>query len=203
MNLGWIPSLGIYLFGILIIAYTFKRCLYHTKPSSKDRLNDLLQAEHEAQFIRSKALPNEYLIQVDFSKYPIVHQSECEKLYCALMRYSTLPMANLQGKTNLELKQTYGSQTLQQIADYEKNYFEFMNATIKYGSALYENGFLDEARQTLEQCIQYHCDVSKCYALLIEIYTKQHDGAALESLRSTISKEMCNSPFLHKVLKML
>lgn len=203
MDLGWIPSLGIYLLGILVIAYAFKYRLYHTEPSSKDKLDALLQAEHDAQFIRSKALPTECLIQVDFSKYPTVHHTECEKLYQAVMRFSNLPMANLQGQTNLELKQKYGAQTLEQITVYEKNYYGFINATIKYGSILYENGFINEARQTLEQCILYHCDVSKCYTLLIEIYTKQQDQAALESLRSTIKKEMCNSPFLHKVLSML
>lgn len=202
MNFGWLGSLGIYLMGILIIGMTFKRRL-NTTPSNKEKLDKLLHAEQEAQFVRSKPIPDSLLIQADFSKFPNVDHPECQRIYRQLMRFSTLSMVNLQGQTNLELKQHYGPQTLEQISAYEKNYFDFMNIAIKYGQTLYENNFIQEARLCLEQCIIYHCDISKCYILLIEIYKSQEDQQSLKSLKSIIEIEMGNSPFLHKVLKML
>ena len=203
MNLGWIPSMGMYLLGILVIACTFKQFLRKTSPSSKESLNTMLQAEHDAQYTRSKMLPSDLLIKVDFEKYPVVQHVDCQKKYQQLMRYAKLSMVNLQSQTNLELKQTYGPQTLEKIAQYEKNYFEFMDISIQYGKILYENGYLAEARQTLEQCLVYHCDVSKCYLLLIDIYKQLDDNKALDELKITAQNEMSQSPFLHKVLKML
>ena len=203
MNLSWIPSLGMYLLGIVVIAFTFKQFLNKTKPSSKEKLSILLQAEHDAQYTRSKVLPSELLLHVDFEKYPFVDHIECQKKYQQLMRYAKLPMVNLQGQTNLELKQAYGPQTLEKIGQYEKNYFSFMDISIQYGKILYENGYVTEARQALEQCLIYHCDVSKCYILLIEIYKRQNDYKALDELKNIVQIEMSQSPFLHKVLVML
>ena len=62
---------------------------------------------------------------------------------------------------------------------------------------------LAEARQTLEHCLNYHCDVSKCYIMLIEIYKLQNDFHALDKLKTIAQVEMCQSPFLHKVLNMI
>ena len=43
MNLGWIPSMGMYLMGIFIIACTFKQFLRKTVPSTKANLETLLK----------------------------------------------------------------------------------------------------------------------------------------------------------------
>lgn len=203
MNFGWLPSLGMYILGIAAIGLTFKIYLRKTGPSSKERLEEMLNAEHEAQYVRSIPLPDEQLIQVDFSQYPIVDHIECRKAYEALMHYANLSMVNLKGHTNLELKQMYGPQTLELIGQYERNYYGFMESSIQYGKILYENDYLCEARQTLEQCLVYHCDVSKCYILLIEIYKVQGDYSALEKLKTIVQTEMNDSPFLHKVLSMI
>lgn len=203
MNFGWLPSLGLYIIGLGFIGISFKSYLSKTSPSTKEKLDALLMQEHEAQFARSVQLPNEFFIQVDASLYPKTDCKACTQLYETLMRYAKRPMVNLQGKTNLELKQNYGAQTLESISDYEKNYYDFLDISIQYAKALYESDYLSEARQTLEACIHYHCDVSKCYQLLIDIYKKQSDTEALNHLRPIIEKEMQHSPFLHKVLEML
>ena len=203
MNFGWLPSLGLYIVGLGFIGVSFKSYLSKTSPSSKEKLDALLMQEHEAQFVRSVQLPNEFFIQVDCSLYPKTDCKACTELYETLVRYAKRPMVNLQGKTNLELKQSYGAQTLESISDYERNYYEFLDISIQYAKALYENDELCKARQTLETCIHYHCDISKCYQLLIDIYKKQSDIEALTHLRPIIEKEMQHSPFLHKVLEML
>lgn len=203
MSFGWIPSLGMYLIGIALIGVAFRNYLCRTSPSTKDKIDRLLNQEHEAQFVRALSLPEEFFIQIDTSLYPNVEQDDCRKCYQKLIQSVNRKMVNLQGKSNLELKKTYGPQTLELVGEYERNYFEFMDISIQYGQILYENHFLDEARQTLEACILYHCDVSKCYRLLITIYKEQSDFVALKALRSTIEREMQHSPYLHKVLDML
>lgn len=203
MNLGWIPSFGFYLLGILLIFITFKNAVNRRQPSSKEKLEQLLRVEHEAQFVRTKALPDDLFLKVDFSKVPCVENDACKRMYSALMCFSNLAMVNLADKSNLELKQTYGPQTLEQISAYEKNFFGFMNKALKYGNILLDFGFVQEARQMLELCASYHCDISKCYLLLIDIYKQQQDLVALGNLRTIVENEMCHSPLLHKVLDQL
>lgn len=203
MNFGWLPSLGLYIIGLGFIGFSFKSYLSKTSPSTREKLDALLAEEHEAQFARLVKLPNEFFIQVDISLYPKIEDKDCMEYYQTLVRYASRKMVNLQGKTNLELKQTYGAQTLEAISDYERNYYEFLSSAIGYAQILYEKDYLAEARQTLEACIDYHCDISKCYELLIDIYKNQSDEEALNHLRPIIEKEMQHSPFLHKIIERL
>ena len=90
---------------------------------------------------------------------------------------------------------------MDKVSVYEKNYFEFMDILFKYGKILYDNNYIKEAQMTLEQGIDYHCDVSECYLLLIKIYKEQKNKTAISRLKNVVEKEMKNSPLLHKVLE--
>lgn len=75
-----------------------------------------------------------------------------------------------------------------------------MQKAIRYSEHLIQCHALIEAQAVLELCIMYHCDISKCYLLLIDVYRMQDNTTALAKLEETIKNEMASSPFLHKVL---
>jgi len=106
MDLGWLPSLGFYILGILIIGLTFRMHLRKANSSSQEKLANLLQEEQNARFVRASELKTELFIQVDFLAYPSVTHKACAKKYQELMSYAKRPMMNLQKFSNLELKQT-------------------------------------------------------------------------------------------------
>ena len=201
MNLGWIPAFILYISGILILALSFKGKINKKKDYHKDDWKILLEREHATQFVRPKELPHDFFIQVDTKAFPTVTQASCEQVYHALLRSANKPMINLKGQSNLELKSRYGPQIVEKVSAYERNYFEFMDILFKYGKILYDNNYVQEAQLLLEQAINYHCDISKCYLLLIKIYKEQQNEAAISRLKDVVEKEMQNSPFLHKVLK--
>lgn len=200
MNWEWISSLVLYLFGILIIAITFKQNIKFTKYPKNNTWKTTLEKEHASQFVRNKVLPDHFFIKVNFKDFPNVLDDDCQKIYLLLLRSSKLPMLNLKTTSNLELKTIYGPQIIALISNYERNYFEFMDILFKYSNILYEKEYIEEARITLEQCILYHCDLSKCYLLLIKIYKAQHNHTALNQLKITVKHKMQDSPFLDKVL---
>ena len=124
----------------------------------------------------------------------------CQDQYLALMHYAQSPMINLKNESNLVLKSTYGPQIVEEVACYEKNYLDCMNTAIFYAECLLQQGYLKEAQITLETCIHYHCDISKCYLLLIDLYKQQSNLQGLTQLKQIATIEMQHSPFLNKVL---
>lgn len=201
MNLDWIPSFMLYILGILILALSFKNRLIKKRDYKKDNWRILLEKEHAIQFVRSTELPQNLFIQVDSEAFPTVELEACQQVYSTLLRNANKPMVNLKDQSNLDLKSLYGPQIVDKVSVYEKNYFEFMDILFKYGKILYDNNYVQEAQMTLEQGIKYHCDVSKCYLLLIKIYKEQKNKTAISRLKNVVEKEMKNSPLLHKVLE--
>lgn len=200
MNLDYFLPFGLYIIGILIVAFTFRRKLYRSNDTHKVSLETMLKAEQQVKFIRPKVLSDDLFLKVHLSDYPVVDDVDCQNDYQTLKESIQLPMVNFQNYTNLELKQMYGPQMLDTITQYETNYVQFMEASIAYGKSLYEHHYIEEARKTLEQCMLYKCNISIGYTLLIEIYKLQNDTAALHRLEPIIKQEMQNSPFLNKVL---
>lgn len=200
MNLEYFLPFSLYIIGILVLAFTFRRKLYQSKHSNALAWETVLEKEQQVQFTRPKALSPDTFIKVNLSHYPVVDDVECQTHYQVLKESIQLPMVDLKEYTNLELKQMYGPQMLDTISQYEANYIQFIEATIAYGKSLYEHHYIDEARKTLEQCILYNSDISSGYTLLIEIYKLQDDKLALKQLKPIIEQKMHNSPFLNKVL---
>lgn len=200
MILGWIPSFGLYVIGLLILGITFRNYLKKNKKSTQNNWISVLEQEHAAQFVRSKPLDEKLFINIDFTLFPHVEEISCQNQYLALMHYAKSPMINLKNESNLTLKSTYGPQIVEEVAAYEKNYLDCMNTAIQYAEQLLQQGYLKEAQTTLEICINYHCDISKCYLLLIDLYKQQSNLQGLTALKEIATIEMQNSPFLNKIL---
>lgn len=201
MNLEWITSFVLYISGILILAISFKKNLNKKKDYQKNNWKTILEREHATRFFRPKELPHDFFIHVDTKAFPTVEHEACKQVYSTLLRSANTSMINLKGQSNLELKSSYGPQSIEKVSIYEKNYFEFMDILFKYGKILYDNNYVQEAQSILEQGINYHCDLSKCYLLLIKIYKEQKNKTAIYCLKDVVKQEMKNSPFLHKVLE--
>lgn len=203
MDLSWLPSFACFVMGVFILGLTFKQSVEKTKKLQKQDWRESLEKEHTTQFVRAKAIPKNLFLSVDFGSYPKVENANCQEIYLKLLNYAKTPMVNLKQMSNLEIKQQFGPSGLDMLTNYERNYFNFMDISYEYGSILYDNGFVKEARNVLEMSTLYGCDSSKCYLLLIQIYKLMNDSAALNQLKETTMKNMKNSPLLEKVLSQL
>lgn len=203
MDLSWLPSFICFVMGILILGLTFKKSIENKDEPHHLHWKESIEKEHEMQFIRPKTIPEDLFLVVNFEQYPYVENPDCQKVYLKLLNCSKSPMVNLGQLTNLEIKQQFGSGGLENLINYEKNYFNFMDISYEYGSILYDNGFINESRKTLEMSISYGCDLSKTYLLLIQIYKTMNDFKALDRLKEAAVKNIKHSVLLKKVLNLL
>lgn len=201
MHLNWLSTLLLFLLGVLIISYTFRRAIKKGESGEQINWQKQLEDEHALQFVRGKPFDESLLIKIDFNEFPVATHEACKNAYLSLLRYATFPMINLKDQTNFELKKTYGPQIVEKIDGYERNFNQCMQLAINYAELLMKYELFAEAQQTLEVCVKYHCDLSKCYILLIDLYRMQQNEQALHVLKETIQKEMGNSPFLKKILR--
>ena len=203
MDLGWLPSIAFFIMGILILGFTFKHSVQRTTNTSQSDWKEHLDKEHELQFIRTKKLPEQLFLKIDFKDYPVVNDSKCQDVYLKLLAYAKTPIVYLGKQSNLEIKEQFGAKGLEMLIDYERNYFNFMDISYEYGNILYDQGFTEEAKKVLELSIGYGCDSSKSFLLLGQIYRLHNEFEALKQLRDTAIKNMENSPLLEKVLSQL
>lgn len=200
MNLQWLPGFLTISLGLILIGLSFKKSLLK-KGTKNAPLEDFFKEEWTANFTRSKNLPENSLIKIDINDYPKVNDIACEALYEEIVLCSTRQMINLKGKSNLELKRTYGISQLEKLAHYERNYMTFVDISCKYGKMLYDNGYITEAQIVLESLLAHNCDVSMCYLLLTQIYQIKNNQAALNTLRTLALKNMSGSFYLNKVIQ--
>lgn len=203
MQLGWLPSLFLYIGGILLLCTSFKSAL-----KAKVQLNQYpwkkeIYEEHTMQFVRNKPLDPSLFIEVALPRIQSVDHEICRKQYLALMQLASLPMVYLKNTSNKQLKQMYGPQIIESVSMYERHYFQFMQAAIDYAERLLEHGYTKECESILQECIRCHCDFSKCYLMLGSIYKSENNYEGLEMLRTAAAREMEQSPFLHKIMKQL
>lgn len=201
MLLKDIMAFAIYILGIFILAMTFKRYVNRNNPSDQEDWRKQLEEEHQLQFVRSKPLDPTLMLSIDFTRFPVSHDQACQKAYLSLMHFEKLPLANLKGVSNLEIKKKYGASGVDKISQYEWNYTSCMQAAIHYAEVLIENGYITEAQNTLECCIEAKCDLSKCYLLLIDLYKMQQNESALIRLKDFVNKELKDSPFIDKIIR--
>ena len=203
MDLSWLPSIAFFVIGVLILGFTFKNSVQKTKSTSQLDWKKNLEREHELQFIRTKTLPEDLFLKIDFKDYPVVSDSKCQEVYLKFLAYAKLPIVYLGKKSNIEIKEQFGVKGLEMLIDYERNYFNFMDISYQYGNILYDQGFIAEAKKVLELSMVYGCASSKSFLLLGQIYRLNNEAQALKQLRDTAIKNMENSPLLEKVLSQL
>ncbi len=186
----------LFIIGLLIVGMTFKKYILTFHKTSW-----LDEYEEECKFVRRKPLKDNIYVNVDFDKLPVASDEECQVIYNKLIKYKDMPLLNLKDTTNKELKLTYGTGVIDEIAAGEKNYFDFMDILSQYGKILFDKGFIKQAQTALELSLEYGCDLSKALILLGDIYNKENNTTGIENLKSYIKINMKDSPFQNKILK--
>lgn len=203
LNWNLISQLAFPVFVAFGLAFIFKTTLAQSGRKHKKSLAGYWQREHAANSVRKKDIPNTLLIEVDFTHFPKVDAPTALPYYEKLMTFTERKMANLKHYSNTELKEQYGASQLDTLANYESNYFEFMDISYKYANILYDLHNIKEAQAVLETLINLKCDYSKLYLLLTRIYKETNQQEALISLKHATKEHMISSPYYPKIQKVI
>ncbi|MBE5896254.1 MAG: hypothetical protein E7281_00685 [Lachnospiraceae bacterium] len=162
------PFLAIFLAFVIFLAIRYKS----TDAKVQKMQDDFWEREAQANITPQINLDNLTYITIPLDKFPLGFSDEPAILEMEnkLRELSTHRMLNLTGKTNTELKETYGVGNLDTVASYGDDYDKLTVLLKDYATALINADMIDEAVAVLEYGVGIKTDVSQNYILLGDCY---------------------------------
>ena len=180
--------------------------LYLLKSSKKDAhsQDDFWERERAANSTRRKPLDDLDYIKLPMEQFPMTLLEDvpkAEDYKQIILSLSELPIVNFTGISNTELKLRYGAPNIDLLISYDQNYTLLVRTLQQWAQLLYDNGYIDEARQLLEFSVSTGTDVSATYRLLCQIYREQNTPEKIGNLYPIA--EMLNSAMQKTIVRTL
>lgn len=162
------PFLTVFLIFILWLAIKIRQSkAKHTKD-----MDNFWMAEMEANATPAKDIKGLSYITIPIEKFPLDFSTDGETLQIEsrLKELSTHPLLNLTGKTNTEIKVTYGVPNFETMCQIGQDYDEATMLLDKYAAKLAEADRINDAITVLEFAVGTKTDISTSYTLLGKCY---------------------------------
>ena len=178
------------VFGIFFILYQTRR----HKRMQEELNRKFLDAEDRANAVRKKDIDPELFFTPDFSELPPIPEGDPHSVArCGKrkMIYFRTPM------TNLELKNEYGPQQVDYIAQFEENFNEFLKALTLWAESLAEDReeqAVKEALWILGYAIAHGAEFRRTFKLAADLYAEVQDTTTLQALFETTEKQYFRDP---------
>lgn len=162
--------------------------LHHLKnrasKSEENQSKQFWKAEHDANSVRKKDIGNLPYIHIDTEKLPFKDTTDPKllEIQSTIETLSTKKIVNLSGLSNTDLKATYGPANLDTLTACDTNFTELIRTLSNWGTYLYEQGQLQDARAVLEYGILCKTDIKNNYVLLAKIYHENNEISKISYL---------------------
>lgn len=201
MNLKFLAS---FLLLCAVVLYTTKR---------SDKASELAEKkfwdkEYRANSTRKKSLDSLHYITIPESilqMHPVSTTEEIRDYLKDLQDLSALPIVNLTGISNTDLKLTYGTANITVLTEYDSHYTNMVTILHKLAQCLVNAGEMQLAKEVLEFAVSTGTDVSKSYYLLASIYQQEGTPDKIQKLIHSASSlnTMMKDSIIHKLEEML
>lgn len=180
---------------LVIIAIIIIIVKLSNRKNNKDlrlKVGNMLNQDHAANMARSKNINQELFYIPNISILPIKNYEADDKNKSTgphLWQNKALEQANKKmlhfekPMTNIELKNMFGAANLEQLANYEENFSNYMHTLRNWAKALFDKGELQDAQIILEESISAGSEASANYSLLADIYHKNNNTQGLQDLK--------------------
>ena len=178
--MNFIINASVLIFSAMTFLYLWRS--NKKRDSSQD---DFWAKEYEANHTRRKPLDDLDYIKIPIEEFPMTLLEDVPKVedYKQIIRsLNELPIVNFTGITNTDLKLRYGAPNIELLTSYDQNYTLLVRTLQQWAQALYDGGYIDEARRMLEFSVATGTDVSGTYRLLCRIYKEQGTPEKIGSL---------------------
>lgn len=141
--------------------------------------------ERKANFVRKKSLDDLAYITIPdsiLSMSPINITPAIESYLQDLRALSKVPIVNLTGISNTDLKLTYGTANITILSDYDFHYTNLVTVLQKLAQNLADAEEIALAIEVLEFAVSTGTDVSKTYYLLASLYQKTNTPEKIDFL---------------------
>ena len=133
----------------------------HASKNEENLSKQFWQAEHDANSVRKKDIGSLPYIHIDTEKLPFKDTTDPKLLefQSNIKDLSTKKILNLVGQSNTELKAAYGPANLDTLTAYDMNFTELIKTLSNWGTYLYEQEQLQDAKTVLEYGILCKTDI--------------------------------------------
>lgn len=191
------PTFPIPIFFILflIFVFIFQHHLHKNMKIENEANDGFWEKEQKSLRVRRKNITEDDILHIDIQTlhFPDVSLSDSDRfLYTRIKenihRMKDLPMINLIGISNQDIRLQFGTANLPTITTYEENYTGFLKAIASYAKFMAEHNEIEEAIQAYEICVQNGSDYSHHYLALKELYTQKNEIKKIQALDSYLEK---------------
>jgi len=154
-------------------------------------LNQFLEEEDEANAARRRPIQEELFYKPQLDQLPPLPDDDPHKITRAANRkmiHFPKPM------TNAELKARYGRVQLEQLAQYEENYEDYLRALTKWATQLVKDNQTADAKRILEQTVALSSEFRNSYKLLADIYADERSHQKLDELLAAAQAKVFKDP---------
>ena len=178
--MNFIINASVLIFSALTFLY-----IRRSRKHENDAQDNFWAREHAANNTRRKPLDDLEYIKLSPEDFPMDLLQDVPKVedYKQIIQsLSELPIVNFTGISNTDLKLRYGAPNIDLLISYDQNYTLLVRTLQQWAQALYDGGYIDEARDMLEFSVSTGTDVSATYRLLCQIYKDQGTPEKIGSL---------------------
>lgn len=174
----------------------FYAALRSAGKESNKRIKKFLEGEDVSSNIRRKPIDTELFFVPDLDGLPIKEYTaeEAEKFPVLIARQERVIAISKnkmirfkEPKSNLEVKMQFGTISVEEVANYEESYSQYIYALVNWAESLMEAGNFDDAEKVLSVSIEQGSEISKSFTLLADIYFRNNDKPKMEDLYETVS----------------
>lgn len=177
---------------VLLLLWILRHNIRKSSIPNRQSVKQYLDREDEANSTRRQDISDLPYIQVPLDTFPLhitlndaKKQSEIAKCRQELTELAKLPMLNLIGKSNTELKLLYGPANLPALINCDQNYSRYLRTLQALADCIYDT-HPSEAVSIAEYCLTIGTDISGTYELLGRYYIANDRSDAFEQLYTAI-----------------
>ena len=167
--------------------------LYSTKRSDKEQEQaerNFWNKERRANSVRKKSLDALNYITIPdtiLNMKPLSMTEEIRDYLKDLIDLSALPIVNLTGISNTDLKLAYGTANITVLTEYDSHYTNMVTILQKLAQCLVDHNEKELATKVLEFAVSTGTDVSRTYYLLASIYQENGQKTRIRELITAAS----------------
>lgn len=164
------PFLTVFIIFVIFLAFRYRRI---TKKQDS-YLTDFWEREARANATVGADIHNLPYITIPLDKFPFNFSDDPEitVIEDELTRLSYKKFLNLSRMSNTEVKEKYGANNFDEMAEIGENYEQLEILLCDYAKALIEKDRLGDAKTVLEFAVSTKTDMATAYTLLADCYRK-------------------------------
>lgn len=175
---------------VLLFAVVLTIIIKRSDKRQAEDIESFWQRENRAKLTRAVDLTTLPYLNVPIDKFSFgtLEDPNVKEIEESILAISKKPLLNLTGKTNTELRETYGSPNLEAMQAIGDDFDKLTVSLCNYAQALYDSGHINEAIPVLEYGMYIKSDISTTYTLLADCFYSRQQKRRIETLREEVAK---------------